>query len=435
MQTLYEGAKGHRLQVAARHSRRSRALMGVLVTCAFAALALTDGGRLHRASFWLSLAWLVVGIALGVGFRELGRRGRLLHGLVAGYALDAGYTAALVWLMGGSEWIAGLGLMATMALAGLYLPERGIRWVLGFCAAALALVLAMPHLGFIAPPAGAPFQAITSGSLALVVDASVLGMLSLVGYAALRFGQESSRREEEMRQANQRLRSLNETLSDQQFSLLVGQQDLLLANERLRQKGLEVLKSQDVISTLAQALEARDHYTQGHSSRVAEVAVLLARELGLSREEQDVVRHGCLLHDIGKIHVPDAVLRKPGALSDDEYQLMRKHPAIGEQICRPLAFARPFLAIVRHHHERWDGKGYPDGLKGEEVSVHARITAIADAWDAMTSDRPYRTALPPQVAFGRLEEGAGTQFDPNLIEVFVRVMKRRVEASPEESRN
>jgi HD-GYP domain-containing protein (c-di-GMP phosphodiesterase class II) len=143
-----------------------------------------------------------------------------------------------------------------------------------------------------APPAGAPFQAITSGSLALIVDASVLGMLSLVGFAALRFGQESSRREEEMRQANQRLRSLNETLSDQQFSLLVGQQDLLLANERLRQKGLEVLKSQDVISTLAQALEARDHYTQGHSSRVAEVAVLLARELGLSREEQDVVRHG-----------------------------------------------------------------------------------------------------------------------------------------------
>lgn len=434
MQPLYEGAKGHRLQVAARHSRRSRALMGVLMTLAFTALALVDGGHFYRWTLAMSVSWLLVGIALGVGFRALERRGRLLEGLVAGFGMDALYTAALAWATGGSEWVAGTGLMAVMAFASLYLPERGIRVVLAFCGAALAAVLLLPHIPALAPPLGGPFPALPSGRLATVVDLSVLGMLALVGFAALRFGLEGSRREEEMRQANQRLRSLNDTLSDQQFSLLVGQQDLMLANERLRQKGLEVLKSQDVISTLAQALEARDHYTQGHSSRVAEVAVLLARELGLSREEQDVVRHGCLLHDIGKIHVPDAVLRKPGALSDEEYTLMRKHPAIGEQICRPLIFARPFLAIVRHHHERWDGKGYPDGLKGEEVSLHARITAIADAWDAMTSDRPYRTALPPQVAFGRLEEGAGTQWDPNLIEVFVRVMKRRVETPSEESR-
>ncbi len=137
------------------------------------------------------------------------------------------------------------------------------------------------------------------------------------------------------------------------------------------------------------------------------------------------MRHGCLLHDIGKIHVPDAVLRKPGALTAEEFDWMKKHPVIGETICRPLVFARPFLDIIRHHHERWDGRGYPDGLSGEEISLHARITAIADAWDAMTSDRPYRSALPFSVAFSRIEEGAGTQWDPGLVEQFLRVMFRR----------
>jgi putative nucleotidyltransferase with HDIG domain len=234
-----------------------------------------------------------------------------------------------------------------------------------------------------------------------------------------------------LRQALGRLRALNQALSDQQFSLMVSQQDLMLTNERLKQKNEEVLKSQDVIRTLAQALEARDHYTQGHSSRVSDVAVALARELGLSREEQEIVRHGCLLHDIGKINVPDAILRKPAALTDEEFAMMKKHPAIGENICRPLIFARPFLDIIRHHHERWDGRGYPDGLAGEEISVHARIAAIADAWDAMTTDRPYRAALPHQVAFSRLEEGAGTQWDPELIRQFLRVMRRRVEGERE----
>jgi putative nucleotidyltransferase with HDIG domain len=256
----------------------------------------------------------------------------------------------------------------------------------------------------------------------------MFGMLLLVGWSCLRYGRETSLREVEMRQSNQRLRALNEALSDQQFSLMVSQQDLMLANERLRQKNEEVLKSQDVIRTLAQALEARDVYTQGHSFRVSELAVMLARELGLSREEQDTVRLGCLLHDIGKIHIPDAVLRKATSLSEDEFILMRKHPVIGEQICRPLVFARPFLTIIRHHHERFDGRGYPDGLKGEEISLHARIAAVADAWDAMTSDRPYRAALPMSVAVERLREGAGTQWDGELVQLFVRVMQSRSEA-------
>jgi putative nucleotidyltransferase with HDIG domain len=344
--------------------------------------------------------------------------------MVLSYGIDVLYATAMVWTLGGSEWLGGLSLVVTLAMAGLYLPQAGLRWVLAASLAALAALLAAPHFAWLAPPAGGPFPALVGGPLAPVIDAVVLAVLGLEGWATFRYSQENSLRESELMRANQRLRGLNEALSDQQFSLLVSQQDLLLANERLRQKNEEVLKSQDVIRTLAQALEARDHYTQGHSSRVSDVAVTLARAAGLNREEQETVRLGCLLHDVGKIHVPDAVLRKPGALDEEEFALMRKHPAIGEQICRPLAFARPCLSIIRHHHERWDGRGYPDGLKGEEISLHARIAAVADAWDAMTTDRPYRSALPAEVAFARLNEGAGSQFDPRLVETFVRVMDK-----------
>jgi putative nucleotidyltransferase with HDIG domain len=340
---------------------------------------------------------------------------------------------ALGLVLGGAEWIPLVGLLAIQVLSALRLPPRASRWAAWGSVAALALSLG---LGELAGTRGAgPFQALFQTEalwVRVVMDLTFVGLLSLVALSVGRFGREAGKREDGQRQSLGRLRSLNQALSDQQFSLMVSQQDLMLTNERLKQKNEEVLKSQDVIRTLAEALEARDHYTQGHSSRVAEVAVLLARELGLSREEQEVVLHGCLLHDIGKIHVPDAVLRKPGALTAEEFDMMKKHPVIGETICRPLVFARPFLDIIRHHHERWDGRGYPDGLSGEEISLHARITAIADAWDAMTSDRPYRSALPLDVAFSRIEEGAGTQWDPELVRQFLRVMRRRAATHPEE---
>jgi putative nucleotidyltransferase with HDIG domain len=422
MTLLYEGAKQARLQVASRHSRRTRLSFSLLLSLTFAFLWRRLGGAPLGLALGVTLAWLAVSVALGPFQRRMDRRGRLLRAMVIAFGLDVAYASVMVWALGGSEWLGGLNLVLILALAGLYLPQSGLRWVLGACLGALALLLASPHLGPLAPPAGGPFPALAGGPLAWAVDLSILMVLGLQGWAVFRYSHETSLREDELRSANQRLRGLNEALSDQQFSLLVSQQDLLLANERLRLKNEEVLKSQDVIRTLAQALEARDHYTQGHSSRVSDVAVRLARALGLNREELETVRLGCLLHDVGKIHVPDAVLRKPGALDEEEFAMMRKHPAIGEQICRPLAFARPCLSIIRHHHERWDGRGYPDGLKGEEISLHARIAAVADAWDAMTSDRPYRTALPEAVAFGRLLDGAGTQFDPNMVELFVRVM-------------
>ena len=433
MSTLYEGAKDDRLQLAARQGRRSRALFGILLSLCFGLLSWRPGLPAYGSAFRLSLLWLGLGLALGSTFQRLERRGVLLRALMLAYAMDALVVVALGLILGGAEWIPLSGLLAIQVLSALRLSPRASRWVAWGSVAALGLGLGLGDL--LGTRGVGPFQPLFQAEAAWVrwiMDLTFMGVLALIALSVGRFGHEAAKREDGQRQALGRLRSLNQALSDQQFSLMVSQQDLMLTNERLKQKNEEVLKSQDVIRTLAEALEARDHYTQGHSSRVAEVAVILARELGLSREEQEVLRHGCLLHDIGKIHVPDAVLRKPGALTDEEFGWMKKHPVIGETICRPLIFARPFLDIIRHHHERWDGRGYPDGLSGEEISLHARITAIADAWDAMTSDRPYRSALPLDTAFSRIEEGAGTQWDPELVRQFLRVMRRRLEANPEE---
>lgn len=429
MSALYEGVKGGRLHLAARHSRRTRILFGALMVCVFIGFSLVQPGLLHSLGLAFSGAWLLVGFLLGGHFGRLGQRGRLMQGLVAGYALDALYAAVIVWILGANEWMAALSLGTVLSISGLYLPERGVRLVLGICLGLLLLLLVSPHVAWMEPPPGGPFPNQHGGAMAWVVAATVSSIVFLSGFASLRFSRVSAAHESELRQANQRLRGLYEALSDQQFSLLVSQQDLLLAHERLKQKSEEVLKSQDVIRTLAQALEARDVYTQGHSHRVAEAAVMLAREIGLSREEQDTVRLGCLLHDIGKIHIPDAILGKPAALTEQEFAQMQKHPAVGEQICRPLVFARSCLTVIRHHHERWDGKGYPDGLKGDEISLLARIAAVADAWDAMTTDRPYRKALAAPVALSILEDGAGTQWDPGLVPAFIRVMSHQVDQS------
>lgn len=431
MSTLYEGVKSGRLQLAARHSRRTRALFGALMLCVFIGFSLVRPMNLHYLALGASGVWLLAGLALGGRFTAFERRGRLHRALVAGYAMDCLYAGIMVWTLGANEWMAALAIGTIISISGLYLPERGVKAVLGIGLIVLVATLATPHLPGLHPPQQGPFPDQHGGPMGWVLAATVTSMVFLAGFASLRFAGVSSRHESELRQANQRLRGLYEALSDQQFSLLVSQQDLLLANERLKQKNEEVLKSQDVIRTLAQALEARDVYTQGHSSRVSDAAIMLAREIGLSREEQDIVRLGCLLHDIGKIHIPDAVLLKPGSLTDEEFTLMQKHPVVGEQICRPLVFARSCLTVIRHHHERWDGKGYPDALKGDEISLFARIAAVADAWDAMTTDRPYRKALAAPVAFSILEDGAGTQWDPGLVPAFIRVMSNHVDLAAE----
>ncbi len=170
----------------------------------------------------------------------------------------------------------------------------------------------------------------------------------------------------------------------------------------------------DAIEALAVALLERDRYTGEHSTAVIEMAGAVARNLGLNSAEVERVRSAALLHDIGKVAIPDEILHKPGPLTDDEWNLMREHPVIGERILRVLPGLGTVARIVRHEHERWDGGGYPDGLVGEEIPIGSRIIIAADAYHAITSDRPYRAARSHGDAVGELLQCAGSQFDPTV---------------------
>jgi putative nucleotidyltransferase with HDIG domain len=174
---------------------------------------------------------------------------------------------------------------------------------------------------------------------------------------------------------------------------------------------------------LIAALDARDKYTAGHSAAVAVYAREIARELGLSAEDQDRIHLTGLVHDIGKVGLPPGILEKPGALTPEERSTMEQHSVIGERILsRVEDYAQDIAVVVRHHHERVDGCGYPDRLRGGEIPLMARIIAVADAYDAMTSARPYRDAMPRGVALARLLEGAGSQFDESAVGAFQRVL-------------
>jgi putative two-component system response regulator len=177
-----------------------------------------------------------------------------------------------------------------------------------------------------------------------------------------------------------------------------------------------------VIFTLALVVEEKDEYTEGHLRRLQWYSGELAAAAGLDELQIRAIRYGGLLHDIGKIGVSETILRKPGALTPDEMEQMRQHPIIGARLISELRFAKNVAPIVRGHHERWDGKGYPDGLVSEDIPIGARIISIVDAYDAMTTDRPYRTALSHQEAISRLCAGAGTQFDPHLLDIFVAML-------------
>lgn len=173
------------------------------------------------------------------------------------------------------------------------------------------------------------------------------------------------------------------------------------------------------MESLARAIDARDPSTFGHSKRVAAISLEIGRAMGLPADELDTLRRAALLHDIGKIGVEDRVLRKTGPLSDDEWDAMKEHPLIGYKMLSGLPFLKPSLDGVLHHHERWDGGGYPDGLKAEGISAIVRILTLADMLDAMTSDRPYRPALPFENAIYEVRRLAGAQFDPQVVEAFL----------------
>ena len=189
----------------------------------------------------------------------------------------------------------------------------------------------------------------------------------------------------------------------------------------------------DTALALTEAIESRDPYTGGHCHRLADEAARVARHLALPRHEIEIVRMGAALHDVGKIVVPDAILKKPGKLTPDEFVIVKQHCYSGGQICKRVPFLTEVYPIVYHHHERWDGQGYPDGLRGERIPLAARIVAVADAYDAMTTDRPYRAAMTHAAAAEILMDGAGRQWDPTIVRVFMENLKVP-DAQPERQR-
>ena len=183
----------------------------------------------------------------------------------------------------------------------------------------------------------------------------------------------------------------------------------------------------ECIETLRYTVEAKDTYTRGHSDRVSNFSVLIGKHLGLSDKDLRLLEIGGLFHDIGKIGVPDNILQKNDKLTDDEYSEIKNHPSIGAHILSTATIFQDIIPIVKHHHEKYDGNGYPSRLKGEEIPYLARITAIADSFDAMTSRRVYRNSLPIDVVISEFEKNKGIQFDPNITDVFLNILRNNPE--------
>ncbi len=183
----------------------------------------------------------------------------------------------------------------------------------------------------------------------------------------------------------------------------------------------------EILAALVTAMEARDHYLRQHSERVRKMALDLAGELNLTEYELDLLDTGARLHDLGKVGIEDQILHKPGALTDDEMDKMQSHATIGDEIVRSMGRLREVKPIIRNHHERWDGNGYPDGLAADEIPLLAQIVSVADAFDAMTSRRSYREAMPRERALAILNECSGTQFNPHLVEVFTGIQRVRLQ--------
>ena len=188
---------------------------------------------------------------------------------------------------------------------------------------------------------------------------------------------------------------------------------------RLKQYTDELENAEAVLFSLAHSIEARDPYTHGHCERLAEMSARMGERLGVPEEQIKALRRAGVVHDIGKVAVPDSILLKPGPLTADETKVMQKHPVVGERICAPLKTFRLVLPIIRHHHEKHDGTGYPDGLQGEEIPLTARILQLSDVYDALTTDRPYKVAFTPEVALDLMEEEAERGWwDRELFEAF-----------------
>jgi len=199
---------------------------------------------------------------------------------------------------------------------------------------------------------------------------------------------------------------------------VIGPEDLPSIEDVLTKNYLSTLK------TLNKILEAKDPCTREHSKRVSGYAVIMAQELELSPDQQEVMRETALLHDIGKVGIAEVILNKPARLNAQEWAEIKRHSQIGEEFLEPLKMLHIEQSMIRHHHERYDGRGYPDHLRGEDIPLYARILAVADAYEAMTSERSYRRAFTPIEALTELERCSGSQFDPKIVQTFVKIFKK-----------
>jgi putative nucleotidyltransferase with HDIG domain len=215
------------------------------------------------------------------------------------------------------------------------------------------------------------------------------------------------------------VRTASSTLRRQATTLRARSRELMESYRRLESSSLEAIQS------LNATVDAKDPYTAGHSARVQRIAVAVAEELGVPRERLDAVRFGGLFHDIGKIAVPDSILAKSGPLDADEYAVIQRHPADGAEIVSHFSRLHDTVPLIRHHHERWDGDGYPDGLAGEAIPIEACVVGLADAWDAMTTDRPYRLAMTVEQAAAEVQRCRGTQFAPAVVDAFFAAFRRQ----------
>ncbi len=208
---------------------------------------------------------------------------------------------------------------------------------------------------------------------------------------------------------------------DSSMGILLNRFEASLRNARLYEKIRENYIR--TIISFARAIEAKDPYTRGHSERVAKFSVSLGKRLGLSAKELETLNIGGILHDIGKIGVDDRLLKKSSSLTHEEFEKVKEHPVIGRKILEPVEYFKDAIPIVYHHHERFDGKGYPEGLKGSKIPFLARVIAVVDAYEAMTSDRAYRKAFSKERALEEIEANKGTQFDPDIAEEFLKMME------------
>jgi putative two-component system response regulator len=201
-------------------------------------------------------------------------------------------------------------------------------------------------------------------------------------------------------------------------------QKLIQERAKLREANAQLLSAYEAtIEGWSHAMDLRDRETEGHSQRVTELTVKLARALGITDNDIMHIRRGALLHDMGKIGIPDAILHKPDKLTDEEWTIMHKHPQLAYDMLYPIEYLRPALEIPLTHHEKWDGTGYPRGLKGEEIPIVARLFAVVDVWDALTSDRPYRPAWSEEESLTYIREQSGKHFDPQVVDLFFNIIK------------